>query len=63
MYPPAAAALLRRRPMIGELLILDAESQEAADAFLAGAPYAKAGLFEKTELLRWDWDLGVPRKP
>lgn len=49
--------------MIGELLILDAESQEAADAFLAGAPYAKAGLFEKTELLRWDWDLGVPRKP
>jgi uncharacterized protein YciI len=49
-------------PMVGTLLILDADDRIAAEAFLAGDPYAKVGLFERTELLRWDWGLGAPRK-
>jgi hypothetical protein len=50
-------------PMIGTLLILDAEDRAAVERFLAGDPYAKAGLFTKTELLHWQWGFGAPQKP
>jgi hypothetical protein len=49
--------------MIGTLLILDAEDRAAVERFLAGDPYAKAGLFTKTELLHWQWGFGAPQKP
>ena len=35
---------------IGSLLIIDAPSREAAHAFAADDPYAKAGLFEDVEI-------------
>jgi uncharacterized protein len=39
--------------MIGSLLVLDLPDQEAADAFAAGDPYAKAGLFESVSIHPW----------
>jgi len=33
--------------MIGSLLVLDFENRAAADAFVAGDPYGKAGLFSE----------------
>lgn len=50
-------------PMVGTLLILEAVDRAAAERFLAGDPYAKAGLFAKTELLRWQWGFGNPHTP
>jgi len=47
-------------PMIGTLLILNADDRDSAVRYLAGDPYAKAGLFERTELVRWEWGLGAP---
>lgn len=39
--------------MIGSLLIYEAESLDAARAFAAGDPYAKAGLFASSEVRHW----------
>ncbi len=39
--------------MIGSLLAVDAADRAAAEAFAAGDPYAKAGLFESVEILAW----------
>jgi uncharacterized protein YciI len=47
-------------PMLGTLLILHADDRVSAEDYLARDPYAKAGLFERTELLRWEWGLGAP---
>ena len=46
--------------MIGTLLVLDARDRSSAERFLAGDPYAAEGLFERTELVRWEWALGQP---
>ncbi len=43
--------------MIGTLLILEAETRAAAEAFLAKDPYAQADLFARHTLSRWDWTL------
>ncbi|MDR3512725.1 MAG: YciI family protein [Caulobacteraceae bacterium] len=48
------------RRMTGTLLILEAPDRAAALRFLAGDPYACEGLFERTELDRWQWGLGQP---
>ncbi len=34
----------------GSLFVVEAEDQAAAEAFLAGDPYAKAGLFETVQV-------------
>ena len=37
--------------MIGSLVVLDAADRDAAEAFAAQDPYAKAGLFESVEIV------------
>jgi uncharacterized protein YciI len=44
--------------MIGSLLILDVEDRAAAEAFAAGDPYARAGLFESVEIRPWKRVIG-----
>ncbi len=39
--------------MIGSLLIIEAESRDEVDAFLAEEPMAKAGLYESLTVSRW----------
>lgn len=39
--------------MVGSLLVLDLPDRQAADAFAAGDPYAKAGLFESVSINPW----------
>lgn len=39
--------------MVGSLLVLDLADREAADAFAASDPYAKAGLFRSVEIRPW----------
>ncbi len=38
---------------IGSVLIVEAESLEAARAFAAGDPYAEAGLFQSSAVMPW----------
>ncbi|MBE1286069.1 MAG: YciI family protein [Rhodobacteraceae bacterium] len=40
--------------MVGSLVILDVEDMAAAQAWAANDPYAKAGLFEKVDLIAWN---------
>ncbi len=44
----------------GSLLIVEAESLEAAKDLLARDPYAAVGLFASVEILPWRWVIGVP---
>jgi len=44
--------------MCGSLIILDVPHMEAAQAFAAGDPYGKAGLFDRVELRQWNKVLG-----
>ena len=44
----------------GSLLIVEAESVEAARALLARDPYAVAGLFAEVEIRPWRWVIGAP---
>jgi uncharacterized protein YciI len=39
--------------MIGSMLVIEAESRAEAEAFQAGDPYAKAGLFQSAEVRPW----------
>ena len=39
--------------MIGSLLLMDFASRAEAEAFAAGDPYAKAGLFESVTVMPW----------
>lgn len=48
------------RTPIGSLLIVEAETLEAARAFAAADPYAKAGLFASSMV--WPWRLVFPEK-
>ena len=40
--------------MCGSLIILDVPDMATAEAFVAGDPYGKAGLFESVELIAWN---------
>ena len=40
-----------RQAMLGSVLVLDVTERADLDAFLAGDPYAKAGLFESVTVL------------
>ena len=44
--------------MIGSMLVLDAPDRAAAEAFAAGDPYARAGLFESVEISGWKKVIG-----
>jgi uncharacterized protein YciI len=44
--------------MCGSLVVLDVEDMAAAEAWAAGDPYAKAGLFASVELVRWNKVIG-----
>lgn len=44
--------------MAGSMLVLDVETRAEAEAFAAGDPYAKAGLFEATEIHAWKKVIG-----
>jgi uncharacterized protein YciI len=39
--------------MLGSLLIVDFEDRQAAEAFAAADPYAKAGLFAQVDIVAW----------
>ena len=47
--------------MIGSMLIVDVASEAEAEAFAAGDPFAKAGLFASTEVKRWRWGIKPPK--
>ena len=44
--------------MCGSLVIIDVVDQEAADAWAAGDPYAKAGLFAHVAIRPWNRVIG-----
>ncbi len=44
--------------MCGSLIILEVPDMAAAEAFVAGDPYGKAGLFESVELTAWNKVIG-----
>ncbi|TWG50055.1 YciI family protein [Aminobacter sp. J44] len=44
----------------GSLVALEVASREEAESILAADPYAKAGLFESTELHAWNWLFNNP---
>jgi uncharacterized protein len=44
----------------GSLLILEADSAEAARAAAAEDPYARVGLFADVELKPWNWVVNPP---
>ena len=44
----------------GSLLVVDAESLEAARALADADPYAKAGLFASVTVRRWNWTVNNP---
>jgi uncharacterized protein YciI len=46
--------------MIGSLFIVEAEGRAQVEAFSAADPYAKAGVFERVEILAWRQTLGAP---
>ncbi|MEP9379404.1 YciI family protein [Aquabacter sp. CN5-332] len=41
--------------MVGSILTVEAASPVEAKAFLENDPFAKAGLFESTEVVPWKW--------
>jgi uncharacterized protein YciI len=48
--------------MVGSLLVVDAPDLAAAEAFSAGDPYRKAGLFADLSIRPWNWVTGNPEK-
>ena len=46
--------------VVGLLLVMEAPSLDAANAFLDDSPYAKADVFADRELREWDWFRGRP---
>lgn len=44
--------------MCGSLIVLDVANMAEAEAWVAGDPYGKAGLFESVELIPWNRVIG-----
>ena len=44
----------------GLVLVVEAPSSDAVRAFVAGSPYAAAGLLAETRVRRWNWLTGRP---
>jgi uncharacterized protein YciI len=55
----AGPFLDERGDMAGSLLIVEVEDRTAAEAFAAGDPYGKAGLFERVEIRPWRATFGA----
>jgi uncharacterized protein YciI len=45
--------------VVGSLIILEADSPEAARAMVDGDPFAHAGVFAKVDVRAWRWALGA----
>lgn len=45
---------------LGSLVAVEAQDRAEAEAIAAGDPFAKAGLFESTEILPWNWVFNAP---
>ena len=63
-YLKATAEVMHAGPLLGDdekpcgsLIVLDMD-MAAAEAWAAGDPYAKAGLFASVELIRWNKVIG-----
>lgn len=48
-----AGPLLEGGQMCGSLVILDTDSLQSAQDWVAGDPYGKAGLFESVTVIEW----------
>lgn len=46
--------------MAGSLLLIEAETKAEIEAFSAGDPYAKAGLFESVDIRPFKQSIGTP---
>lgn len=44
----------------GSMVVVEAETLEAAQALLAADPYTLAGLFESVDIRAWNWVLKRP---
>ncbi|HEV7418125.1 MAG TPA: YciI-like protein [Tianweitania sediminis] len=44
----------------GSIVIVDAESRDAAQRIADNDPYAKAGLFQSVEIRGWNWVFNKP---
>lgn len=44
----------------GSLVVIEVESQAAAEKIADADPYAKAGLFERVEIKAWNWVFNNP---
>ena len=44
--------------MYGSLVVIDVDDTDAAQAWAAGDPYAKAGLFEDVRIEKWNKVIG-----
>jgi len=53
-----AGPLIENEEMAGSLVILDVADRSAAEEWAANDPYAKAGLFDKVELIEWKKVIG-----
>lgn len=53
-----AGPLMDGGEMAGSLVILDVADMAAAEAWAAGDPYAKAGLFADVQLIEWKKVIG-----
>lgn len=53
-----AGPFIEAGQMVGSLVILNAESLHAAEAWAAGDPYAAAGLLESVEVIEWKKVIG-----
>lgn len=54
----AGPLLDEKGDMCGSLVILDVADMAEAEAWVAGDPYGKAGLFDKVELIPWNRVIG-----
>lgn len=54
----AGPILAEDEAVIGSFLVVDADNKTEAEAFSAGDPYAKAGLFESVHINAWKRAIG-----
>jgi uncharacterized protein YciI len=46
--------------VLGTMIIVRANERDKVVQFAAADPYAQAGIFNRTEIERWDWGIGLP---
>ncbi len=45
---------------VGLLMVVEAPSRDAVQAFLDGSPFGKADIFADIRIRQWDWRTGRP---